>query len=153
MTCMGFGKTAEGILITAAMLSERIGSPTVYYNGAPITDASGYGFDTQPFDDVTCALNVGTVLGALVTLKNSLLHSTTDDPSAASAITGASFTDANSSSDECIKRGSVLCKDQHRYFFLKTEVQGTPCTVDFGATWIAGHARQEATAQPLEFDV
>lgn len=153
MSTMGFGKTAEGVLITAAMLSERIGSPTIYYNGAPITNASGYGFDTQPFDDVICALNIGTVLGPLCTVKNSILHSTTDDPSAATLITGASFTDVNSTSDERIKRGSVLCKDQHRYFFLKTEIQGTPITVDFGAMWIAGHARSEATAHPLEFDV
>lgn len=153
MGCIGYGKTAEGILITPAFRSERIGSPTIYYNGQPYTNAAGYGFDTQPYDDCLCAINVGTVLGPLTTLINDVYECATDDPSAATALSGASFASINQSSDECVNSGSILCKDTLRYLFLRTEVQGTPCTVDFGAVWIGGTARSQATSMDLDFDV
>lgn len=153
MSTQGFGKTAESVLVTAAMISERIGSATVYYNGVSITSAAGHGFDTQPYDDVLCALNVGTVQGALATLVNDIYECATDDPSAATALSGGSFNSVNSSSDERAKRGSVQCKDYKRYLFLRTETQGEPLTVDFGALWVAGTARSETTEQSLEFDV
>lgn len=156
MSTIGMGKTAEGILVTAAMLSERIGSITVYYNGQSITFGSGHGFDTQPFDDAMCAINVGTLQGTLATLYNSILESATDDPTAATAITGASFTDCNGSADEQMRRGAIVCRDTKRYLFLKTEVKalaGTTPTIDFGAVWIGGQAREQATSHNLEFDV
>lgn len=153
MGAIGFGKTAEGVLITAAMLSERLTSATVYYNGQSITSGSGWGFDTQPFDDAICAINVGTVLGPLATLINEVYESDTDDPTAATALSSASFTSCKTTSNEQVRRGSILCKDTKRYLFLRTELQGTPVTVDFGAFWIGGQAREQATAQYLEFDV
>lgn len=156
MSQIGMGKTAEGVLITAAMLSERIGAITVYYNGQSITFGPGHGFDTQPFDDVMCAINVGTMQGALATLCNSILESATDDPTAATAVSGASFDDVNESSDEQVRRGAIVCRDTKRYLFLKTEVKAaatTTPTVDFGAVWIGGQAREQATNHNLEFDV
>lgn len=154
MGCQGFGKTAESIAITAAFLSERIGSATVFYNGAPITNASGYGFDTQSYDDCMCVINAGTIQGAVATLLNSVLESDTDDPSAATAVSGASFTSLTQSTDEKLQTASIACKDTKRYLFLKTETQGAPLTVDFGAVWIGGQAReQSATLGTLEFDV
>jgi len=153
MGAIGFGKTGEGILITAAMLSERLASATVYYNGQSITTGAGWGFDTQPFDDVVCAINTGTILGPLATLINTVMESDTDDPTAASAISGATFTNGKTTTDEQVRRGAILCKDTKRYLFLKTELQGTPVTVDFSAMWIAGQARSEEVKQYLEFDV
>jgi len=153
---MGYGKTAEGVLVTAAMLSERIGSITVYYNGQSITFGAGHGFDTQPFDDAMCVINVGTMQGALATLYNSILESASDDPTAATAISGASFDDVNGSSDEQVRRGAVMVKDTKRYLFLKTEVKAastTTPTIDFGAFWIGGQAREQETSHNLEFDV
>jgi hypothetical protein len=152
----GLGKTCECIAITAAMLSERISAITVYYNGQSITFGPGWGFDTQPFDDSICAINVGTVLGALLTVKNAIYECATDNPSAATALTGASFTDVNDANDESVRRGAVQCKDTLRYLFLRTEVVApstTVPTVDFGAIWIGGSAREQATSQPLSFDV
>jgi hypothetical protein len=150
---IGKGKTAEGILVTAAMLSERIGSATVYYNGQSITFGAGIGFDTQPYEDCMCVLNVGTVLGPLCTLSNSILESDTDDPTAASAVSGGSFDDVTTTSDEAIKRGAIVCRDTKRYLFLKTDVKGSPITVDFGAIWIGGKLREQPPEQVLEFDV
>jgi hypothetical protein len=153
MSVIGLGKTAEGILITAAMLSERIGSATVYYNGQSITFGSGHGFDTQPYDDCMCAINVGTILGPLATLINAIYESATDDPTAATALSGGSFTSVTQTTDESVRRGAIMCKDTKRYLFLRTEAQGSPITIDFGAVWIGGQARTEPTAQALEFDV
>lgn len=153
MSVIGFGKTAEGVLLTAAMLSERLGSATVYYNGQSITFGSGWGFDTQPYDDCICAINVGTILGAAATLVNDVYESATDDPTAATALTGASFPSLNSASDETDKYGSILCKDTKRFLFLRTETQGEPFTIDFGAFWCGGTSRTQATPMSLQFDV
>lgn len=153
MSCIGFGKTAEGVLFTASFLSERLGSATVYYNGQSITNASGYGFDTQPFDDCLCAINVGTVLGAVATLINDVYECSTDDPSAATALAGASFGSKNTGNDECFEVGSILCKDTKRFLFLRTETQGEPFTIDFGAAWMGGTARRQATPMSLQFDL
>lgn len=153
MSVIGYGKTAEGILITAAMLSERIGAATIYYNGQPYTNASGYGFDTQPFEDCMIEINVGTVQGAVATLINAVYESATDDPSAATALSGAEFTDITTANDEQVRRGAIECRDTKRYLFLKTETQGTPLTVDFSANWIGGSPRTQETAHYLEFDV
>lgn len=151
---IGKGKTAEGILVTAAMLSERIGSATVYYNGQSITFGAGIGFDTQPYEDCMCVLNVGTILGPLATVKNSIYESDTDDPTAATALSGGDFTDSkNGTTDDQVRRGAIVCRDTKRYLFLKTDIQGTPITVDFGATWIGGKLREQPPEQNLEFDV
>jgi len=147
------GKTVEAIKIASAMLSERIGSATVYYNGQPITTASGYGFDTQPFDDCVIALNIGTLNGAVATLVNDVYESDTDDPSASTLLTDASFADAVDSTDEAVRIGSINCVDTKRYLFLRTESQGAPLTIDFSAVWIGGKPREQATNHTVVFDV
>jgi len=147
------GKTVEAIKVVSGMLSERITAATIYYNGAPYTNAAGNGFDSQPFEDCVCAINIGTLLGAVATLKNSVYESDTDDPSAATAISGAAFADATSSTDEAHRVGSIQCRDTKRYLFLVTEAQGTPLTIDFGATWIGGKPDAQATDHTVVFDV
>jgi hypothetical protein len=160
MTCMGFGKTCEGILITPAFISERLSSITVYFNGGPITFGPGGGFDTQPYDDIICAVNCGTLLGGLLTLKNDIYENDTDDSTTATQVVvggvTASFTQMNTANDEQMRRGSVGCKDTKRWIFLRTEIVApstTVPTIDFAATWIAGHARSEPTITNYEFDV
>jgi hypothetical protein len=155
MSCIGYGKTAEGILITPAFLSERISSATVYYSGVPLTDASDFGFDTQPFDDCLCAINVGTFnsLDSLGTLINDIYESDTNDPSAATILSGASFPDLKSATDEALRQGSILCKDTKRFLFLRTETQGEEITCDMGAFWVGGTPRSQETPMSLQFDV
>lgn len=161
MPCIGYGKTAEGVLVTPAFISERLGGSTaalsasIYYNGAPYTDAPKYGFDTQPFDDCLCAINVGTFqsLDSLATLINDIYECDTNDPSSATALSGASFPDIKSTGDETLKQGSVVCKDTKRFLFLRTETQGEQVTLDFGAFWIGGTPRSQATPMSLQFDV
>lgn len=155
MSCVGFGATKEAVLITTAFPSERIGALTVYWNGKAITYGSGWGFDTQEYDDAICVLNIGTIAGE-VTLQNAIYESATDDPTAATAISGADFTDRYSGNDECTERGFILCKDTLRYLFLKTTTIGTTGitpTIDFGASWIGGTARGQKTATNYTFSV
>jgi len=150
---IGYGKSTEGLLVTPTFRAERIGSATIYYNGQPFTNATGYGFDSQPFDDCMCVINVGTIAGPLATLINTVLESATDDPSAATAITNAAFTHITQSNDETLMVGSIMCKDTKRYLFLKTEAQGSPITIDFSASFIGGQSRTQEAGQVLEFDV
>jgi hypothetical protein len=147
------GKTVEAVKCVQAMAAERIGAATVYYNGQSITTGSGIGFDSQGFDDAVCVVNIGTVLGAVATVKNAIYESDTDDPTAATALTGADFTDAVTTNDEAIQIGSVQCRDTKRYLFLKTETQGAPLTVDMSATWIGGKPDSQATDHTVVFDV
>lgn len=153
MSCVGNGKTKEAVLITAAMLSERLGSATVYYNGQSITFGSGHGFDTREFDDCLCVINTGTLVGAVATLINDVYECDTDDPSSSTQLPGASFPDLVESSDEAMRQAAIGCKDTKRFLFLRTEAQGTPFTIDFGATWIGGTARNQSTPMSLQFEV
>jgi len=153
MPSIGNGKLREAVLITAAMLSERLGSATVFYNGQSITFGSGIGFDTQPYDDCICAINVGTLQGAAATLINDVYECDTDDPTQATALSDASFPDLVEATDEAVRQGSVTCKDTKRFLFLRTEAQGEPFTIDFGAMWIGGTPRSQSTPMSLQFDV
>jgi len=153
MSCVGNGKLKEAVLITAAMLSERLGSATVYYNGQSITFGSGYGFDTREFDDCLCVINTGTLTGAVATLINDVYECDTDDPSSSTQLSGASFPDLVESSDEAMRQAAIDCKDTKRFLFLRTEAQGAPFTIDFGATWIGGTARNQSTLMSLQFEV
>jgi hypothetical protein len=155
MGCIGYGKTAEGILITPAFLSERILAATVYYNSVPLTDSQEFGFDTQQYDDCMCAINVGTFLSldSLGTLINDIYESETNDPTVATELSGASFPDIKSNSDEALRQGSILCKDTKRFLFLRTETQGENITCDFGAFWIGGTSREQPTPMSLQFDL
>lgn len=154
---IGLGKTADGVVITAAMKAGQITSATIYYNGQSITTGSGWGFDTQPFDDCLAQINVGTIQGPLCTLLNSVLESDTDDPTAATALASASFTTKSGASATAFTEvGSIKCKDTKRYLFLKTEAQGTTITVNFSANFVGGQMRSQAPAdkeQTLVFDV
>lgn len=158
---VGLGKTAEAVLVTCLMRSERLQpasgtTGTFYYNGAPITTASGYGLDTKDFDDVVIALNIGTVLGATVTLSNSIYESDSDDPTEATLLSGAAFDDVGVSTDEILQVASINCSETKRYLFLVTQIARpttTTPTVDMGAVAILSRADSQPTSQTLDFDV
>lgn len=155
MSQLGMGKISEGALISVAFSSAQITSATVYYNGKSITTGAGIGFDTQNYDDCLCAINVGTVQGAVATLINTVLESDTDDPTAASAISLATFSLRTVSATPVQEVGRIQCKDRKRYLFLKTEAQGAPLTINFGAYWVGGTPSSQPVAQPSSpvFDV
>jgi hypothetical protein len=49
--------------------------------------------------------------------------------------------------------GRIQCKDTKRYLFLKTEAQGAPLTIQFGASFIGGTPSSQPAPQSLVFDV
>jgi hypothetical protein len=150
---LGLGKISEGILVSVAFPAAQIAAATVYYNGKSITFGSGIGFDTQNYDDCMVGINIGVVQGALATLLNTVMESDTDDPTAATAISLATFSVRAASATTAQECGRVQCKDTKRFLFLKTEAQGAPLTIQFGAMWIAGTPRSQPTPQKLVFDV
>lgn len=152
---IGRGKIAEALKYQNAFTSEciSVSAATVYYNGNAITDNSGIMIDTQDFDEINFVINPGTVLGTLATIQNTVYDSATDDPTAAALVTGASFTDVNSSNDDAIQEGSILCKNAKRYMCLRTEVLGTLITIDFSAIAALGKVDGEAVSKTLTFDV
>lgn len=153
------GKTAESVKVQSLFAPERIGAVTHYYNSQSITSASGYGVDTAGYDDATVHIHIGTMSApAGATLLNSILESSTDDPTAAAAISGAEFTSVNAASDETLRSGSIKTKDQKRYLFLDTETQNAwsatqAATIDFSAVAILGKPDEQATSMTYDFDL
>lgn len=151
---IGFGAIKDGAAITVAMMSSQVTSPTVYYNGQSITTGSGIGFDSQPFEDCLCSINVGVRQGALATLINSVLESDTDNPTAATALASASFTTLSGASTAGSKEtGAIKCRDTKRFLFLKSDFQGSPITINFSAAFVGGSPREQPPSRTLVFDV
>jgi len=153
MSQLGMGKISEGILVSVAFPSAQIGAATIYYNGKSITTGLGIGFNAENFDDCLLSINVGVVQGAVATVINTVMESDTDDPTAATAVALATFSMRAVSATAVQETGRIQCKDTKKYLFLKTETQGAPLTVQFGANWIGGTPRSQPTAQTLVFDV
>jgi hypothetical protein len=145
-------KVAENVKVVNAMTAQRLAAATVFYNGYPITFGA-VGIDTLGYNSAEFVLNVGTVLGAVATLINQVYESTTNDPTAATLVTGASFTSATSASTAALQEGAIQCENTNRYLFLRTEVQGAPMTIDFGAVAILGNAKNLAVSKTLVFDL
>jgi len=150
---IGRGKTVEGVRVLPAMHPERIGAATVYYNGAPITNASGYGIDTQPYDDAIVMIDVGTFQGAAATLSVDVYESATDDPSAATLLAGAQFADVNEATDDTAYNGAIRTKMNKRYLFVRAETMGEPLTCDFSAMVALGRADSQSVGNTPVFDV
>lgn len=154
---VGRGKLNETVLYTVMFTPERLTGTanTTYYNGfSPTTGAVM--IDTQDFDNLDVLIGFGTVLGEACTVTNAVYAGSTNNPMAASAISGASFTSVYGSNDEAKEIGSVLCKDQSRYVCLVTEVQTTssiPYTVDFAALGVLARTNSQATGNQIAFDV
>jgi len=150
------GKLIENTKIVQAFAAERLTSATVYWNGGAVTTRAGRMTDTRDYDQLHVVLNLGTVLGEVATLSNAIYESDTDDPTAATLITGASFTDVYSGNDEGVQEASILVKNYKRYVSLRTEVKTTsdiPLTIDFGAIMILGSPDVAAVSKTAVFDL
>jgi hypothetical protein len=153
MSTIGFGKTIEGVQLNTAVNGKRFVAATVYYNGISITTSSGM-IDTQNYDDAIIRICAGTLQGALLTVTNAVYEADTNNPAAATLVTGASFTDLTSASTAGLAQvGAIKVKDTKRFICLRTELQGSPITVDFDAQIILGKATSQAVAVTLAFDL
>lgn len=102
-----------------------------YYNGA--ADASGLGVDMKDYDEAMIVLETATV-PSNGTLDVSLYEAdaNTGNASAASAITGAAFTQVTASNDEGGQVAQVKIRLQKQYLFAKAVVANQ--TIPFSVT-------------------
>jgi len=152
MPTIGSGKLCEGTKVVKTFGAARPVGATIYYNGISLTAGTADMIDTQDFDDAVFVANVGAIVGP-VTLINTVLESATNSMSAATAVSGASFTQRNTANGSSVAVGAVQCKKTKRFLALKTEVQGTPATIDFAGVCILGSADSQDAGATLEFDV
>ena len=110
-------KAIEELKFQQLMKPTSITASTVLYNGAAATTV-GY-LDTQDFDEVIIELNKGTFATNSV-VDFTVVNGATTDPSAATAITGATFTQGTPSSHNAVEVMSIRCKDTLRYLWLKS---------------------------------
>jgi hypothetical protein len=164
---LGRGKLSESIVTMPMFPARVINSNTVFYNGAPWTNAASYGIDTLGYDSCEFVLNIGSMAGAGASIANSLYESLTDDPTAATLISGAAFNTIKTGDDTVAagwalaatvgcQKGAVYAKSHHRYLFLKTEVtSNTGCvpTVYMSGVAILGKSDEQATPETLIFDL
>ena len=93
-------------------------STTVLYNGVAATTV-GY-IDTQDFNEVIIELNKGVFASGAIT-DFTVVNSAATDPSAATAVTGATFTQGTPSAHNAVEVMSLQCKDLLRYVWLKSD--------------------------------
>ena len=143
------------------LLQKQLSAATVYYNGQPATTQSGYGINTSGYSDVDFLISIGAQdVGSLMTIQHTILGSATDNPLAATAITGivaagisvpATFNVVAGQANTLFE-GSVQAKDQPQFLFLQTTVLGSLQTVDYCAIAVLGNDNQ-APVKTLQFDL
>lgn len=125
-------KAIEGMLFQQLVKPQAFTtSTTVLYNGAAATTV-GY-IDTKDYSEVIIVLNKGTFATGAVT-DFTVVESASTDPSAATAVTGATFTQGTPSSHNAVEVMSLRCQDLLRYLWLKSDKSDD---INASATWSA----------------
>lgn len=137
---IGNGKLIEDVKTVQVQKPVSTTTAATLFNGAAAGSASG--IDGSVFEEIVIVLNVGQVTGN-GTLDVILMESTTDSAAAATAVTGASFTQITTANDNALYVGSALNKYLSRYLFVRT-VKGGTGSVDFAIT--AQESRQTTVA-------
>lgn len=146
------GKLIENIQVVKLAEADSRTASTVLYNGVAATTVSA--LDTQGFDEVVINLNKGTfATGAVVDFT--VVESDATDPSAATLVAGATFTQGVPASGGVCEQISIRCADTKRYLWLKsdkTDVDGA--AADWAAEAILGAAdSMPTTATPVKADL
>lgn len=160
MSTIGQGKACEASKFYGMFTANQVqlSAGTVYYNGQSITTAA-IGIDTMDFEDALVMISIGGVVGTLPTVNNDVYASATNDATAATLITGASFADVGAVTDTTAGSattnyvGAIRVSDQKRYLFLRTEFEGTLLTIQFAAGVVLSSAVNEDAGQSYAFDV
>ena len=112
-------KAIEGMLFQQLVKPQAFTtSTTVLYNGVSATTV---GFiDTKNFDEVVIVLNKGVFATGAIT-DFTVVNSAATDPSAATLVTGATFTQGTDASHNVVEVMSLRCADLLRYLWLKSD--------------------------------
>jgi hypothetical protein len=111
------GKLIENVIVKQLDLPASRTASSTLYNGSAATTTSY--IDCQGFDEVIIVLNKG-VFTSTATVTFTVVESADTDPSAATLVTGATFTAATSSNGSTLETISIQTKDQKRYLWLKS---------------------------------
>lgn len=140
------GKLIENLKITQLFESKSVTATGYLYNGA----ASGAGIDTKEFDQAVVIINAGVVTG---TVDFDIIASATDDISAATAVTGAAFTQLTSANDQAQQVGALLTQDTARYLWLRSNKTLNTNAALFSAQIVLGRADTRPQSNSEAFDV
>lgn len=155
------GKLVEDLLYKQVVKAKKWSSaPGTLYNGSA-SSVTGNGIDTRGCDEINFIINVDTVEGS-GTLDVSIVHSTTDDPSAATVVSGnaspsdtastaATFTQITSSNDDQLHIGSIVAKNFHRYMWARCLVVGA--SANFGIIAVKGKCDIDEQSNSPVFDL
>jgi len=154
---LGRGKLIEDVLNVQVFAPDERTAATTLYNGSAVS-VTGNGIDTRDCDEIVFKINAGDVNA---TLNADVVASTTDDPSGATLVTGrqttndtvsnASFTAITTANDNAIHQASIKCKNQNRYFWLRT--YQTAVTTQYSAEASLGRCDRDPQANSPVFDI
>ena len=147
---IGRGKLIEDLKFALAGLPQAVTTTKAYFNGSTTTGA-GVAIDTQPYDEIVFGLLVGA-MGAGGTMEAAVWESDTDNTEAASAVTGADFTDVTTANDYGGQLGSIKCKNYKRYMYIRT-VSASATSVTFASGAVLGRADGMPIANEPVFDL
>ncbi len=109
------GKLIENVKYQQIFEPQSITATGILYNGVAATTTSS--IDTRDFDEINIVLNKGVTTGIV---DAAVYESDATDPSAATAISGADFTQVTAANDQAKESMSILCKNTKRYLWLRT---------------------------------
>jgi len=147
---IGRGKLIEDLKFALTGLPQAVTTTKAYFNGSTTTGA-GVGIDTQPYDEVVFCLIAGA-MAAAGTMSAAIYESDTDNTEAATAITGADFTDITTANDYAGQVGSIKCKNYKRYMYIRT-VSASATSITFASGAVLGRSDQMPITNSPVFDL
>ena len=124
------------------------------YNGSTAT--GGLGIDTQNFNEIVFVINPGPIT-APATLTFTVTESATDTAAAgatgSAAISGASFTVVQNSTQNTVRKGAIVVRDTERYVYLKCVKTSATASAIFGADYCLAKPKESPQTNSEDFDV
>ena len=112
------GKLIENIVVQQLDTPLSRTASATLYNGVAATTTSA--IDGMGFDEVVIVLTKGTATST-ASVTPTIVQSDATDPSAATAVTGGTFTTFTTANAGAVQVISLQSKDLKRYLWLKTE--------------------------------
>ena len=145
---LGRGKLIENVVYDQIFNPLSITATGVLYNGVAATNTSY--IDSQGYDELNIVLNKGAIAG---TIDAAMYESDATDPSAATAVSGADFTQITSANQNAAESMSILCKNTKRYLWLRTNKTTDTNACVLGATAVLAKPDAAPTSESPVADV
>lgn len=143
------GKAIEDLKYVRAVGPAQSAVAATLYNGEAVS-VSNNGIDTRHYDEINFVVDAGTFVGS-ATLDVSIVASNTDNPSGATLVSGAVFTQITTANDAQIHTASIKCKNYNRYMWVRANQNGD--TTNFAALAILAKGDSDPAANTPVFDL